>query len=1126
MYIKKLEIYGFKSFPYKVILDFSPGITAIVGPNGSGKSNLLDAIKWVLGEQSPKRLRVRELSELIYSGRDAKKIDFTEVKLTLSHNPPILEGFKDQEEISIIRKFYKDGEGEFYINNRPCRLKDIHFLFLSLGINSQSYGIIDQGEINKFLEVSAKERKKFLEDLAGVSKIKITEEETERNLLYAKENLLRISDLLKEVEKQYYHLQKQADDAKRYLDLREKLKKLNIKRILEVRNKEEQQLREIIEKIDKLVDYQKDLEINYREFEKNERELLKTIIYKEEELKNKRKEKEKIDFEIKKINDELQSLYQKERDKMQKIEREKIKIENVEERKRQIIVELHAINNRLNLLLSKRKEIQLIKNKLNIEYSKWNNEYIVLLNNQEKVKNEYNYIKNKKEQINHKIEILNEEKLIQEKESENLKSDLQRHTIALKKLEEEKIALESKYNNKTELIQHKRILLEELKGKEENLKLNLESLKNIKNNLLSEIKNKEENLKLINKFLTEETFTIPEGYLSKTLGGNLSLSLDKLNLLENFYGDLFKALVIDSWEDLEMLLDKTDYHLFIFAKDLYNLPLSIKEVQNFRGEISDKTCFHYDSNRKLLFTPQGFILRIKEKKKGYFTLKSEQSYLEDHLKNLTEELKILTNQERKLESKLHEYALKIREIEEDIEKYTKELQVIKDSLFKLETMIIKITEWKVLAEDKLQKTIERLNHYDTQTQYLNQEYENLNKKLANLSEELNLSTRKINEILDKKKSLEDALNNLEKDLIKIKTEEGQLIIRKNELQRSLEKLEIENKNSKFQLDVMLEEHTHLKEKIQELKRKKSELEEVWKICEENLSTLEKCIKEKQREREELYDKKRAIEKEKAMLEKKIHNLEIWATEKRLILENLQKELNEWLDNEESLPELENFENNLESINREIEYIKEELKNYQDINLASIKEFEEVKERYKNLLEQKRDLEESIKQIKLILEELKNKATKEILLTLEEVNKKLKEIFPLIFEKGQAELYLTEDDPLNAGLDIRISLPHKPIKHLQMLSGGEKALCVIAMLMAFYLTKPGPFCILDEVDAPLDDKNSIKFIKLLHKLKEKSQIILITHNHNVIKEVDHIIGVTMEERGVSKIVKLKINNNFQ
>ncbi|MFN4132421.1 MAG: AAA family ATPase, partial [Caldimicrobium sp.] len=233
---------------------------------------------------------------------------------------------------------------------------------------------------------------------------------------------------------------------------------------------------------------------------------------------------------------------------------------------------------------------------------------------------------------------------------------------------------------------------------------------------------------------------------------------------------------------------------------------------------------------------------------------------------------------------------------------------------------------------------------------------------------------------------------------------------------------------------------------------------------------------------------------------------------------------EWNENNElELNEIELENLNIDDINTQINKIKEELKSFQDVNLASIKEFELIAERYKTLLAQKDDLVKALSDIREILKELRERAKEKLLKTLFEVNAKLLEIFPLVMEGGQAELYFTDEDPLKAGLELKIQLPHKNIKHLHMLSGGEKSLCVIALLIAFYLTKPGPFCILDEIDAALDEQNSLKFINLLKRIKTFSQIILITHNPNVMKEVDTLIGVTTEEKGVSKVVKLEIEN---
>ncbi|MCS7150021.1 MAG: AAA family ATPase [Caldimicrobium sp.] len=1127
MHIKKLEIYGFKSFPYKITLPFSKGVTAIVGPNGSGKSNILDAIKWVLGEQSPKRLRVKEISDLIYSGNNDKKIDFAEVKIVFTHDPPLIEKYKDYEEITVIRRFYRDGEGEFFINNKPCRLKDIHFLFLGLGVNPQSYGVIDQGEVNKFLEVTSKERKRFLEDLAGVSKIRVTEEETLKNLQNAKQNLIRIEDLLREVGNQYIHLQKQAEIAKRYLYLRENLKKLSIKKILIIKKKEEKELEMIIEKLKDLKNQKENLNISHVELEEREKLILKNLIIKEREYKDKKREKEEIELEIENTNKKLGDLYQEERNIMQKLDREKIKYETDEERRKTSSEELDRIKGRLNSIELQKKEIEEEREKIKIEAKKWEDEYIKTSKEFEISKNKYNHVKNKREQIKERIDHLSSEKNLLEKEADRIKRELSDYEKTLAELDSEKSILEKRLEELQSLINKAEEDLKNLKSEEENLKEEIQTLKDKKINLLSDIKNKEDNISLLEKVLKEEKGTIPEAYISKTLGTKLELDLEKLSLLESFYGEFLKAIVVENWEELNCLLRDTEHHLFIFSKDISRLPLELRYLKEPMREleVENRAYFGYFTEKKLLFTPLGLIVRLVESKKGYFTITKEKRLMETLLGRLKEELKKVTALEKERFQSLNDISGKINKAMEDIKKYKTDSDKLSEHLLKIEKQKIRIAEAERLIKEKLTNYSERIQSYNSQIQSLRDELQRMDIETATLSATLNLLKEKLSITEREMVTLGHRVNDLDKAFVKVKTEEEQLIMRKNELQGFLERIDKALRESKYKLATMTEEQGYIKSKIQELKLKKGEQEKIRKDILEALAELENQIKEESDRREEIHQKKREIEKNKSSIENKIHNLEITLMEKKMILENLQRELKNWLDENEPFYVGDIFEDNPEALDYEIRKIKEELKNYEEVNLASIKEFEIVKERYESLCSQKDDIERAIREIELLLEDLQKKATEQILTTLKEVNLKLREIFPLIFTKGQAELYLTEEDPLTSGLDLRIELPQREIKHLNMLSGGEKALCVIALLISFYLTKPGPFCILDEVDAPLDDKNSLKFIRLLHKIKEHSQIILVTHNHNVIKEVDNLIGVTMEERGVSKVVRLKLESIY-
>ncbi|MGC8872457.1 MAG: AAA family ATPase [Caldimicrobium sp.] len=1129
MYIKRLEIYGFKSFPYKISLNFSKGITAIVGPNGAGKSNVLDAIKWVLGEQSPKRLRIKDLSELIYSGNTDRKIDFAEVKLVLAHEPPILEKYKDFEEISIIRRYYRDGESEFYINNKPCRLKDIHFLFLDMGINPQSYGIIDQGEIYKFLEISPKERRKFLEDLAGISKFKIVQEEVEKNLQLTENNLLRITDVIKEVEKQYFHLKEQSEKAKKYLSLKEELKNLLIQKnyylykntikkkevYLNILNDYKKQKSEINEKLNKL--------------EREETKFYQEISKKEKHLKEHKKTFIDYNNELKKIDEQLRELYKKEGILANNKEKEEMKYNFNLKRKDEILKELTEIEKVLNNINTKEDTIK--KNLEDIKRKKEEKEKILKeeLDKLNKINDEYNKKEKEFLKLKENIKIFLKKRETDQKEIDLIDKELKKCQINLEALKKEKNSLENQ----------EREINSNIKKIEDSLKLILAEINKIdekilyihkeKENYLRELSGIEANLKLINELTNKEEKEILTSYINRTIGANLEVSSEELTLLEYFYNDYLKSIIVRDFNEIESIIKEQNVEdiSFILIDALKNIPLKIMIKDSFdKQPCADEKNFIYYNDKKLLITPQGFILYLpKKKKRGYFSLKKEKEILSKKVEEIKSKIENLKKREESLIERK-------KELEERRQLFSKELNQINHNITTIKEKYKKIELERVKFSEKINHLNLRKSDLTKSIQDTSLMLEDYKKKYENFEIYINqLKSQKlyleklINQIKSEIIKLEEKIINIEKEIIVLKTERNNLITRKNNLQIEFEKVEKIIKVSFLQIEKLNSEIIEIKQKLLEMKKLKDEFLLKTKEIEPLIINLEEEINKLNDNIKNLYRTKKEYEEMEKQLEIKVYNIELKIAEINLILEKLNDEKKELLGTINNNLNI-NIECNLNEINNRIEEIKRELAHFEDINLASIKEFELISERYHNLLNQKKDLEKAIYDLNELLKDLKEKAKKQLKETLNKVNQKLEEIFPLIMDKGKAELFFTEEDPLTAGLDLKISLPHKKIQHLNILSGGEKALCVIALLMAFYLTKPGPFCILDEVDAPLDEKNSLKFINLLKRIKENSQIILITHNPNVMKEVDSLFGVTMEEKGVSKIVKLELDRYFK
>ena len=611
------------------------------------------------------------------------------------------------------------------------------------------------------------------------------------------------------------------------------------------------------------------------------------------------------------------------------------------------------------------------------------------------------------------------------------------------------------------------------------------------------------------------------------MGALLNLSKDEISLLESALKENLKAFVLENIFLLKDIAPKLEENVVFFLNEGEKLQnFSIKKVETLSEEIWEKykksPGFIYVLKEKVLITPYGFVYVIKKPEEGVFSLEKEKQELLA-LKNEAErKLEEILKEEKVLKSKLNECRQKLELLTREFEKIGKEIENLKKQKENFTVSSIKLEEQKRSLKEKLEG-------FETKLKSLTQEKEQILEVLEKLEGEIKENKEVYKKIQQEKGALEKELKEIEKkmsslyqEIVKIKTQNETLKNRKIELQKSIEKAQNFLRNYKFSSELLLNELEYVKERLKEIKKKK---EAIFQEMESINKELEKGFKEK----EELEQKLRAVESLRKKKEREIknlenvkHNLELKLMEKKLYVEAIERELKEiGKEKWENIKEEAILNIDLNQVEEEIEKTKEALKGFQEVNLASIKEFELVSRRYEELRAQKEELEKGIEELKGILRDLKELSKEKILTALNEVNQKLKEVFPVVFPGGEAELSLTEEDPLTAGLDLKIKIPGKNIRYLNMLSGGEKALCVIAILIAFYLVKPGPFCILDEVDAPLDERNALQFIKLLQLIKKKSQIILVTHNPHIMKEVDTLLGVTMEEKGVSKIFVMKL-----
>ncbi len=1130
MRIKRLELFGFKTFPNRTILSFSPGISAIVGPNGAGKSNIVDALRWILGEQNPRHLRVREMSDLIFAGDNSRRPEFAEVKLVLENEQG--RGPKDLAhlpEIVVARRLYRDGESEFFLNNRLCRLKDIVYLFLDTGAHARGYGIIDQGQVGQFLEQSPKERRRFLEELAGIARYKLKKEETVRQLERSRENLLRLKDILTEVDNQLKKLEKQAEKAKLYLKLQEELKGLELSRLnqlyLTTSRKKEKLLpkrQELQRQNDRLRQEYEEL-LPQREEVSAEAELLREEIQKLEEnwqkimadLRRAEQDYENILQEENNLARNIASLTGKLGEKEQQLKELKSTLEEIKKRKKEASQELFEIKEEKEVWWQKKKKL-------------------------DKTRRE---IEQKLKELDEKISSLKQVISSKERERKSWEKELSFLRKEAQKIENKKDTLATRYREivreKEELLEEKRVLNQQLGSlstqkaalaKEvETLKASLAKCREEESLLRLKLKELHQEVSWLTNFLAENS---PEaikvlkeaGYPAKMLFETVSLDEQEERTLELAFPELVKALWLPE--------GKREPMAFLKEKDVSALIYVGKDPELFLRKRLQKTVLKEELTLEKeawvvspagdLLEPDG-LLHLRGKKKAPFILSKRRKLIKtkEDLKCTEKELSQKTELRLRLEKHLADKEKELQKIKKELQEHEKELVSVEKRLDRLE-----------IEEEKF--TLERNVLYEKEREIL--------AKTASLEEKLSQIKGEISSFLERQKVLFQEIEPLQKELDSIQKELRHVSSRIRDLELTSSALQERARQARHEEERLLKEEVKLANELERLKEKLNFLEVKLREIKKDLASRRKEVeglREKEQNIKALLENKRKLlhekaEKERSLserltklvkeiskTEKQLNRLEVDLAELELTLRHLNEQALEKFG--QTLPQEETAGVVSPSqLEREIEDIRAQLNRLGAVNLAALEELEQTKERKEFLLAQKNDLEKAIRDLEEAVRQINSKCRARLKEALEAANEKLNLVFALLFPGGKARLDFTEaQDLLEAGLELAVKLPGKPVRHLAMLSGGEKALTALAVLCAFYLVKPGPFCILDEVDAPLDEANTARFIQLLKELNRHSQIILVTHNKQVMEAADTLIGVTMEEKGVSKIVSVSL-----
>ena len=1179
MYLKNIEIHGFKSFANKIVLKFHNGITGIVGPNGSGKSNVADAVRWVLGEQRIKQLRGASMQDVIFSGTEMRKpLGYAYVAITLDNSDHQLA--IDYDEVTVARRIYRSGESEYLLNGTPCRLKDVNELFYDTGIGKEGYSIIGQGQIDKILSGKPEERRELFDEAAGIVKFKKRKSAAQKKLEDEKQNLVRVNDILSELEKQIGPLEKQSEKAKIYLKKREELKMVDVNMFLLENLRLQEQLKTSEEKYriasDDFEETSKRYEQIKEEYEHIQEEmeaLDKTIEEERATLTDTSVMRGKLEGEINVLKEQIKSAqnneehFVKRQNTIQKeMDRKLLDKEEILKDKEVIDKQVAEIEESRNEAREKLLLVQKQIEELNNQIEAGKNTIIEALNSRATIKSKLGRYDTMTEQINIRKAELTSRIL-------RIKSDEAQQEAAIKSLEEE-------FQKINEEI---RKLNESQESKEEQLTLFREELANKDQKLRdTQVKYHQEKSKLDTLTNLTERYEGYGGSVKKVMErkeqekGIIGVVADIIKVdkkyetaIETALGGNIQNIVTDNEETAKKMIR---YLKETKAGRATFLPLtSITHPQEFKNPeaLSEEGVLgmadelvHID--KKYQNVAKAMLGRIVVVDQVDHAVKIARKF-DYGIRMVTLEGELLvpggaiSGGAFKNNSNLLGRRREMEELGEKVKKYLKEIDAllseIEDTKQKRNQVRLSIEEDKAALQRKfIEQNTARLNVIKAEERRDeasegSMELKNEERDIENQIQEIQIQKQEIQKELSESEELE---KNVDLQIREFTTElEGRreeesaqsalvaewdvevekMLQQQNFHQQNVERIDGEIRRLSEELNEVLE---GIKSNEEEVTQKKNNIEELEKTIIASHTTqddTELKLKEDVVHKEELAAKQKNFFADRESLAEKMTGLdkEVYRlnAQKERIQESLESQINYmWDEYEITLSDAASMRNpemnDLPAMKKESSSLKEQIKKLGDVNVNAIEDYKNLMERYTFLKGQHDDLVEAEKTLEGIILELDSAMRKQFHEKFAEISREFDKVFKELFGGGKGTLELMEDeDILEAGIRIIAQPPGKKLQNMMQLSGGEKALTAIALLFAIQNLKPSPFCLLDEIEAALDENNVTRFAKYLHKLTKNTQFIVITHRRGTMEKADRLYGITMQEKGVSTLVSVNL-----
>jgi chromosome segregation protein len=1200
MKLKKLEITGFKSFYDKATIKFPPGISAVVGPNGCGKSNILDALRWVMGEQSLKQLRGKSKEDIIFSGTNGKsQLNMAEVSLTLANdNGTGPEELKDFTEINLTRRLYRSGETGYFLNRQPCRLKDIHNIFLGSGLGSKSYAVIQQGNIGAITEATPEERRYFIEEAAGTTRYKSRKTETLRKVEITRQNLFRVNDILSEIKRQMASLKRQARKAELYNNFQKRIKifdvHLGIHYFEDLSAQIEQTdslIRELkdadighaseLKKLDaaveeiKLKRWQKNQEISERKSEKYETQRI--VDRTENDLAHLRNDIQRLALETSELMEAQEDLVQKNQDMVSEIS--EVEAENVRLRS-----EIEGVRENLNLKRQSSEEINQKLVQLNQELDSRKTQLMNLMTQEAQYKNIYQNAASSKESLQRRLKRADEEEALAQ-------NQIKKFQAKESQVREQLETLKTKIEELTGQITTTRNLLDQKSGALAQQVKHVQTLELERNTAKSKyntLKKMEDNfewyrdgVKAIMKAPSdtdgEQTSEVPG--ISRAMADNvLELMADIIEVdpayetaIEAVLGESLQYIIVKDQETSIQAIDYLQLHSagrsgFIpiasvkpITSDGSNPPLSAGRLLNHINVkdgyekiaqviLGDVILTETIDEAIELFNKNGAFQRIVTKNGDVI---SHQGILvggsKDKLSGILakkNEIKELKRQDGIFAKKLDKSRIEQHDMESEVQQLEIDLQ-------KQIEQKNRITENEIEAEKALYKAGEDLKNAHRHLEIVQLEQEQLlgeasdiddemtkyNSALSKVSDDINTAQNMVAELSEKISTVSSEMEEFNQSVIDLKLKLTALHARLDNSNSSLKRLKEFHQDGQTRLDQLSREInlknqkkeasgqavTDNEEKLAQMYGTIDRLDDAIDLSEADyqeidarLQKSDSKISELKTKQEKTLEKFRMLELERSQLKLKRENIANRLEER---YQSSYEELKDSYRENEAAHEI-TAEMTIEQLEADLTQSKEKIAKIVDVNLGAIKEYEQLKDRFEFLETQRDDLLKAIDDLQKVIKKINKITQQKFTETFDKINEKLTEVFPRLFDGGEAKLVLIEPDkPLESGVELMIHPPGKKLTRLSLLSGGEKALSAIAFIFSIFLIKPASFCLLDEIDAPLDDANVFRFNDLLQIIGENSQIVVITHNKRTMEFADMLFGITMEQRGISKVVSV-------